>query len=217
MFVTSSTCEGENGLEVLHFAVPFSSDGITQHDNWDTLGMRATGSQDISLENVFIAEEAVVARRPAGEWHPMWNVILPIAMPMIISAYMGMADTAVSLAKSVAKRKADVLAPVLGEMLNHYTQACLAYEDLVRINQGYTFQPSDQLASDVLTRKTLITLAVHKTVDLGAEIIGGPGFFKGQPMERIVRDVRASHYHPLPYRRQHLLSGRVSLGLDPVA
>jgi hypothetical protein len=35
-------------------------------------------------------------------------------------------------------------------------------------------------------------------------------------MERIVRDVRALHFHPLPKRRQSVLSGRVALGLDPV-
>jgi hypothetical protein len=35
-------------------------------------------------------------------------------------------------------------------------------------------------------------------------------------MERIVRDVRAMHFHPLPARRQRVFSGRIALGYDPV-
>ena len=34
--------------------------------------------------------------------------------------------------------------------------------------------------------------------------------------ERLLRDVRAAHFHPLPEKKQQLLSGRLSLGLDPI-
>jgi acyl-CoA dehydrogenase len=216
VFVTSSTYAGENGREVLHFAIPFSSEGITHHDNWDTLGMRATGSNDVTLEQVFVPEAAIVARRPAGVWHPMWNVILPTAMPLIMSAYVGLADAAVTLAKKAAAKRPDELAPVLGEMLNQHSLAVIAHEDMVRLNQNHGFTPADQLSSDILTRKTLLATAAMRCVELGAEIVGGGGFFKGHPMERIVRDIKACHFHPLPYRRQHRFSGRINLGLDPI-
>jgi alkylation response protein AidB-like acyl-CoA dehydrogenase len=216
VFVTSSTYAGESGREVLHFAIPFSSEGITHHENWDTLGMRATGSNDVTLEQVFVPEAAIVARRPAGVWHPMWNVILPTAMPLIMSAYVGLADAAVTLAKKAAAKRPDELAPVLGEMLNQHSLAVIAHEDMVRLNQNHGFTPADQLSSDILTRKTLLATAAMRCVELGAEIVGGGGFFKGHPMERIVRDIKACHFHPLPYRRQHRFSGRINLGLDPI-
>jgi alkylation response protein AidB-like acyl-CoA dehydrogenase len=72
------------------------------------------------------------------------------------------------------------------------------------------------IASKILIRKTLVASAALKTVELAAEIIGGAGFFKGHPMERIQRDIKACHFHPLPYRRQYQFSGRISLGLDPI-
>ena len=217
VFVTSANYEGENGKEVLHFAIPFSSEGITHHSNWDTLGMRATGSNDVTLDKVFVPEAAIVARRPAGEWHPMWNVILPTAMPLIMSAYVGLADAAVSLARQAAAKRPDELAPVLGEMLNQHTLAVISHQDMIRLNQNHGFSPTNELASDTLTRKTLVAAAAQKTVELAAEIIGGAGFFKGHPMERILRDVRACYFHPLPYRRQHQFSGRIGLGLDPIS
>ena len=217
VFVTSANYEGESGTEVLHFAIPFNSEGITHHSNWNTLGMRATGSNDVTLDKVFVPEAAIVARRPAGEWHPMWNVILPTAMPFIMSAYVGLADAAVDLAKKAAAKRPDELAPVLGEMLNQHTLAVISHQDMIRLNQNHGFSPTNELASQILTRKTLVANAAQKTVELAAEIIGGAGFFKGHPMERILRDVRACYFHPLPYRRQHQFSGRTALGLDPIS
>ena len=216
VFVTSANLESEDGTEVLHFAIPFSSAGITRHSNWNTLGMRATGSNDVTLDKVFVPDSAIVARRPAGEWHPMWNVILPTAMPLIMSAYVGLADAAVDMARQTAAKRPDELAPVLGEMLNQHTLAVLALEDMIRINANHGFTPSVEIAGEILTRKTLAATAAQKTVELGAEIIGGAGFFKGHPMERIQRDVKACHFHPLPYRRQQQFTGKISLGLDPV-
>lgn len=217
VFVTSANYAGENGKEVLHFAIPFNSEGITHHSNWNTLGMRSTGSNDISLEKVFVPETAIVARRPAGEWHPMWNVILPTAMPLIMSAYVGLADAAVNIAREAAARRPEELASVLGEMLNQHTLASIAHRDMIRINQNHGFTPSNEIASEILTRKTLTATAAQKTVELASEIVGGAGFFKGHPMERILRDVRACHFHPLPYRRQYQFSGKISLGLDPIS
>ena len=216
VFVTSANYVSDEGAEVLHFSIPFSSEGITRHSNWNTLGMRATGSNDVTMDKVFVPESAIVARRPAGEWHMMWNVILPTAMPLIMSAYVGLADTAVDLARKAAAKRPDELAPILGELLNQHTLATIALQDMVRINGNHGFTPSVETAGDILTRKTLVTTAVQKTVELAAEIVGGAGFFKGHPMERIQRDIKACHFHPLPYRRQHQFTGKISLGLDPV-
>jgi alkylation response protein AidB-like acyl-CoA dehydrogenase len=216
VFVTSANFDSEGGKEVLHFAIPFSSEGITHHSNWNTLGMRATGSNDVSMENVFVPDAAVVARRPAGEWHPMWNAILPTAMPLIMSAYMGLADTALDLARKAAAKRPDDLAPALGELLNQHRMAELVHQDMVRINDNHGFTPANELSGEILVRKTLLADAARNSVELAAEIIGGAGFFKGHPMERIQRDVRACHFHPLPYRRQHQFCGRIDLGLDPV-
>lgn len=215
VFITSGIYEGKDGQEVLHFAIPFSSEGITLHDNWDTIGMRSTGSNDISLENVFVPDENIVVRRPVGEWHPMWNVIIPTAMPLIMSAYVGIADAAVKLGLAAAKRKPDHLASVAGEMLNSHAVSTLALEDMIRKNNNHGFIPSNENSSDIFIRKTLASTATQKTVQLAIELVGGAAFFKGHPLERIARDIRASHFHPLPLRRQQMFSGRVACGLNP--
>ena len=217
LFVTSANHEGEHGSEVLHFAIPFENESVRLVETWDALGMRGTGSHDVILEDAFVPEDSIVLRRSAGAWHPMWNVVLPTALPLITAAYVGLAEAAVELAKTAAKRRGAELAPIVGEMTNALTVAQLALADMVRMNDNHRFTPTLELADAILTRKAIAADAVKATVELASELVGGPGFSRGHPMERIVRDVRAMHFHPLPARRQKVFSGRFSLGCDPIA
>jgi acyl-CoA dehydrogenase len=65
-------------------------------------------------------------------------------------------------------------------------------------------------------RKAIAARSVKAAVETASEIVGGAGFFRDHPMERIVRDVRAFHFHPLPERIQQTFSGRIALGMDPL-
>ena len=215
LFVTSALFNSANGQEVLHFAIPFKADGISIQSNWNTLGMRGTGSNDVILRDVFVPAAAIAARRPAGVWHPMWDMILPVALPMIVSCYVGLAESAVDLAVASAKNKPH-LAPVVGEMKSELAIAQLAVGDMVRIGDNYAFAPSMENTDAILTRKSIAARAVKTSVELAANIIGGPGFFRSHPFERVVRDIRAIQFHPLPEKHQQLFSGRIALGLDPL-
>ena len=201
LMVASVNYANDDGAEILHFAVPFSADGVRIVETRDTLGMRSTGSHDVVLENVFVPDDKIVGRRPAGVWHPMWNAILPTAMPLIVSAYVGLAETAAQFAVNAAGRRPAEMAPAVGEMNNSLTTAQLALADMVRLNDNHGFTPSNNLSSDILTRKTIAAEAAKATVERASELVGGPGFFRGNPIEKIVRDVRAVHFHPLPLRR----------------
>jgi alkylation response protein AidB-like acyl-CoA dehydrogenase len=215
LFVTSAQFDGPEGQEVLHFAIPFKTDGIQIQSNWNTHGMRGTGSNDVIMKNVFVPAAAVVARRPVGVWHPMWDMILPIALPMIVSCYVGMAETAVKLAVASASNKPH-LAQVVGEMQNELAISQMAIDDMVRISDNYGFKPGVETTDAILMRKTIAARAVKASIELATTIVGGPGFFRSHPLERIVRDMRAIQFHPLPEKHQQLFSGRIALGLDPV-
>ncbi|MFT6465193.1 acyl-CoA dehydrogenase family protein [Halopseudomonas sp.] len=207
VLVTSSVTEGEQGPEIIHFSIPFASEGIHIGNNWNTLGMRATGSYNVTLDQVFVPDAAIVARRPRGVWHPVWDAILPIAMPIIVAAYTGLAEQAYGLIVEQAKKTAGQDG-LVGEATNALTHAHIALKDMIRLCDNYQFQPDKGLTNSILVRKTLATKAVQQVIELGATLIGGPGFFKGHVMERLIRDSRAMHFHPLPERRQVEFTGQ---------
>lgn len=201
---------------MLHFAVPFSAEGIEIVETWRTIGMRGTGSHDVLLNDVFVSDDAIVARRPPGVWHALWDVVIPTAMPLITAAYVGLAEAAARHAAASAHSRPGELAGAVGEMVNTLTVARITLADMFRLNDNHGFQPGMATTNDIFIRKAIATEAVRDTVELAAEIVGGSGFFVGHDMERIVRDMRAMHFHPLPVRRQELFSGRLALGLDPL-
>lgn len=208
----------EDGPQVLHFPISLKSDGISFLDDWKTIGMRATGSQTLKLDRVFVADEAIAMRRPRGGFHPVYAVILGVALPLIMSAYTGVAESAAIIAREKAQgRTGDPVTPFLmGEMENLLITAQLAHADMVRMINDLTFEPSIELASQMLARKTICANHVIATCEKAMEIVGGAGFFRRLGLERRLRDAHASQFHPLPEKRQQLFTGRLSMGLEPV-
>jgi len=219
ILVTSAPYQDpQEGWQVLHFPVPLKADGVSLGDDWQALGMRATGSHTISLKRVFVPEEAVALRRPHGCYHPAWNVILTVAMPLIMSAYLGVAEAAAATALDLAKRRLDepTTPYLLGEMTNHLTTAQLARDDMVRIADDLAFQATTEQANAVLVRKAIASRAALATGEKALEAAGGAGFYRKTGLERHLRDLHASQFHPLPEKRQQLFCGRLALGLDPI-
>lgn len=217
--LVSSACHDDpgDGPSVLHFAVPLKSAGISLLDDWHTLGMRGTGSRTVVLDDVFVPAEAVSLKRPAGRWHPVWATVLGVALPLIMSVYLGVAEEAASLARVQAqKRSADPNVPyLLGELTNALTAVQLAVQDMIALNNHYDFQPELSLADAMLVRKTIAAKAALQTVQKALEVSGGVGFYQGFGLEKLLRDIQAATFHPLPEKAQHLFTGRVALGLAP--
>ncbi len=219
LLVTSAAYDDPvEGPQVLHFPLSLKAEGVTLQDDWQTLGMRATGSGTVRLEKVFVPEEAVALRRPRGPFHPAFAVILTVALPLICSAYLGVAEVAAAIARERAKTRGEDPLTFLqvGEMENLLTSAELAVDDMIRLANNFDFTPSAELAGRVLTRKTLAAKAVLATAEKALEVAGGAGFFRKLGLERFLRDAHGAQFHPLPEKRQQLFTGRLALGLDPV-
>jgi alkylation response protein AidB-like acyl-CoA dehydrogenase len=217
--VTSAAYEHpEEGWQVLHFGVPMSAKGVRIEIDWHAHGMRSTGSHTIVFERVFVPEQAVALARPRDRFHPVWNVVLTVALPLICSAYVGIADRAVEIAMKHGARRSGSSTTQwsAGEMISnlHVASACL--KQMVRLAGNHTFTPSVELTSEVLALKTATVEAAQRVCELAIETAGGPGYYRRTGLERLLRDVRAGHFHPLARKPQVEFTGRLALGLDPV-
>jgi alkylation response protein AidB-like acyl-CoA dehydrogenase len=218
LLTTAPYDDPADGPTVLHFAVPMASDGVSVLDNWRTMGMRASGSNDVVLENVFVPEEAVSLRRPRGQWHPFFNVAFPIAWPIIMSVYLGVAEAARDLAMQQVQRKRDDSDTwyLMGELDNALVTAQMAVQSMVDLCANLAFVPEIGTVNAAVIRKTIAAQAILSAVEKSGEMVGGGSFFRTIELERMLRDVHATQFHPLQPKRQHRFSGRLALGLDPV-
>ncbi|QHT68074.1 acyl-CoA/acyl-ACP dehydrogenase [Rhodocytophaga rosea] len=209
ILVTSARyLDPEKGPQVLHFPVPFSAKGLTIKNDWDTMGMRGTGSHTIELEKVFVPDAAIALTRPQGEFHPFWNVVLTVAMPLIMSAYVGIAERAAQIAFEKA-RKSAANVYLLGELQNQLTTAQVLWQDMIRLVNEFDFQPVNDQGNQILIRKTLVANACIATVNKAMETVGGQGFFRHMQLERLFRDVQGAQFHPLTEKSQHYFTGNL--------
>jgi acyl-CoA dehydrogenase len=215
LLITSAPDVSSERPEVIHFPVSLKAPGVRVLEDWDTLGMRATASHSVELEGVFIAEEAIALRRPRGEWHQSWNVIMSVAPPVYMAPYLGVAERAAAIAREKAAGRAPEAALLfsLGELENSLTTAQLAWRDMLAISNDYDLLPTLDHANRMLVRKTITANAVKATVAKALEVVGGSGYFRRLGLERLLRDVEGAAFHPLPEKKQLEFSGKVALGL----
>jgi alkylation response protein AidB-like acyl-CoA dehydrogenase len=88
---------------------------------------------------------------------------------------------------------------------------------MTNLCNDFQFEPTMDLADAVLIRKTILARSALEVAEKALETAGGSGFFRSVGLERLLRDVHAAQFHPLAEKKQHLFTGRLALGLDPVA
>ena len=192
----------------------FRSPGVSIQQTWRTLGMRNTASHDVVLKDVMVPQSAVAARRPQGKWHPLFHIISQLALPIIYSVYLGVAEAARERALAlVRKRRPDEhLLEAVGEMENQLAAARMAHAHWVSL--GKSAQPGPETTSKAMIDRTLTARGVLGTADAAMNVAGGAAFFRAHGLERLFRDAQGARYHPLQEGLQKTLSARFALGLE---
>jgi alkylation response protein AidB-like acyl-CoA dehydrogenase len=203
----------EQGRRVLNMSVPIAAEGVTVLDDWDTMGMRGTGSNSIVIDDVFVPDERVVANRPHGVLDPPFQVILSHALPIISGVYLGVAEAAFDAAREAAAPKATdaIVQRQVGLMATRLRIASWALDGaLAEIGDDVT--PSMENVAAAMAAKREISLGGIEVCDLAMELAGGAAFYRGSVIERCYRDIRAIKFHPLNPEAALLHAGRVALG-----
>jgi alkylation response protein AidB-like acyl-CoA dehydrogenase len=210
--------DAPGGPQVLHCAVPFTAEGVSVEETWDTLGLRGTGSHTVVLDDVFVPDAAVSLARGADVWHPVWSTVLGTALPLIMAAYVGIADRAVDEALSLATTRADrpETASSVGTMLRHHAMAEDALAAMIREADDLRFVNTDAVAAHAVTRKSVVADAVEAATRAALDVAGGAGYSRAGLIERCHRDALGARYHPLPAAPAATFAGRVAMGLPPV-
>jgi alkylation response protein AidB-like acyl-CoA dehydrogenase len=182
------------------FLVPATAQGIRIEETWDQLGMRATGSHDVILENVFIpAEYAVDIRTPKG-----WEAERPAELLAWMSVLIG------TLYDAVARNARDWLVRFANERtpsnlgaplatLPRFQEAIGEIEALLFTNQVLLDRSSADptqippLQSNFV--KHLVTNNAIKITEKAVSLTGNPALSRHNPLERHFRDTLFGRVH----------------------
>ena len=212
--------------QIVHGFLPREAEGYQIIDTWDTLGMRATQSQDTVLNRTFVPDELVPLVCPAGfAGAGLFHVaIFAWALMGFSSVYLGAARRAFDMTvermpqrTSVALTRSMAHHPEVQHSVADMRMAYDAAEALLeRTTADWTsgVEHADWPVRLVSTRQTVINNA-YEIVDTALDLSGGAGAFKRNRLEQLFRDVRMGRFHPGNTFLAHELIGKLSLGLNP--
>ena len=214
--ITGAVCDDpETGATVLHFPLSLKADGVHILDTWRVMGMRATGSHDVSIEDAFVPDMAISGWRPQGKWHLLMHVAVFNAFPLVYGVYLGIAEAARDLAiqrtRERGRNDADICY-LVGEMENELATARLGHADMVVA--AATGEPGAEATNRIMIGRTLVGRASIRTVEKAMEVVSGAALYRNVGLERLFRDVQGARYHSLQEKAQHRYTGRLPLGLN---
>ena len=214
------------GPKIVHAVMPRDTAGYRIVDVWDTLGMRATASQDTILEGAFVPDKYVIrARRPGFAGADEFILTLFARFePTIASIYTGLAERALGLAIERVKTKTSVAE--LTRSMAYHPEVQHAIADIVIELEGMIAH-ADRIAEDwtnsvdhrdfwpakLVAAKYHCVEGAFRAVDLAMDVSGGRGMFKGDELERLYRDVRCGRFHPANAMTVHEVVGKTALGV----
>lgn len=202
----------EPGAEVIGFGLPLTAEGITIEETWDAAGMRGTGSNDIVLDNVFVGEGQVSARRTWGELDRPLLVASLHAWPVIYSTYLGVAEGLADVTLGSGKLTG-AAARQVGLLDGHLRTARWAIDGIFG-QLGDDPDPTVDNFVAIQQMKRVVTVACQEVAATAAELAGGSAYARRGPVDRMIRDLRAALYHQYSPERTLAIAGQHRLGLD---
>lgn len=225
---TAVTYTDDRGNERYGYAmIPRETPGVVVHDDWDSLGMRASGSNSVSFEDVELPLDALRGGFPIGDTAEYIDRNL-LAGLLHAAAALGVAENALSVAHAQLARRPQV---------DPYTQMFAAEADIELsacravfsraaglIDEHYRLNPTSLGTAEQLTSlfaeaqraKAFVSAAAARVVDRALALSGGAGYRSDSPLARAYRDVRATAFmHPLGANRAYAFLGDLAAGRRP--
>jgi alkylation response protein AidB-like acyl-CoA dehydrogenase len=203
-------------------------------DNWDTLGMRGTGSHDFRADDVFVPERrtwtiAPITGLPEAYAGPLYRLGLWVVGPINASVALGIARAAVEDAITLAASKTP-----------SYTQTGLADRPVVQdriaraqaqVEAGRSYIESAVTKAWEHTLRTGARIgpeygipmalagsygheAAAQAVDLVHSVVGTSGIRAEQPFQQYFRDVHTVSQHAFSSPSRFESVGKILLGRE---
>ncbi|MBV9579098.1 MAG: acyl-CoA/acyl-ACP dehydrogenase [Chloroflexi bacterium] len=184
------------------FLVPMSTAGVRIEPSWDTLGMRATASHTLVLEEVFVPADAELPRdTPAPDPLPherAWSLT-------VAAVYLGVAEAARDFALGFARsRKPTALGgksistlPSIRDRAGRMDLALFEARGLlVSTARMWSAAPSVDMLAALAAAKVVASNTAVSVAEQAMRLVGGSAMDRSLPLERHYRDVRGGLHHP---------------------
>ncbi|CAM3847881.1 acyl-CoA dehydrogenase family protein [Mesobacillus zeae] len=198
-FIVSAAAEpcGETG----NFLIPRKSEGLRIEETWDSIAMSETGSHDLVLENVMVADDCFVeVFTPGKKGANGWLLHIP-------ACYLGIAAAACDYAVRFAKEyspnsikgsiiELPAVRQKIGEMEFELMRARHFLYSVAKKWDTSAEKERAQMAPELGAAKMAVTNGAIKVVDSAMRVVGARSLSGKNPLQKYYRDVRAGLHNP---------------------
>ena len=225
----------------------YSSDGLpelrmmslpveaaTIHDNWSVIGLRGTGSNDVSVEGVRVPGERTFALgADSMNSAPLFNAraALATAFTLLAANALGMARGTMDAFLDLAGASATTMNPALLRDRGPVQLAVGRAEAIISGARAYVLQAVGEmwngmqsgkpdLGGEILQSRLAVTHSVHeaaRAIDMLYHASGTNAVRRSNLIERYFRDINAAMMHAAGLPANFEQGGRAALGLPPGA
>ena len=214
-----------NNPKIVHGFLPRDAVGYRIDATWDSLGMRASMSNDTVMDGAFCPDKyiaRVVAAGPAGVDLFILGVFAN-ALVGLANVYFGTALRARDIAIEGARKKTSL--GLTRSMAYHpHTQYNAAEMDMLiesvtalvdRVAADWSNGVDYGMAwpAKIVGAKHTAVESAKRIVDIAMEMSGGSGFYRANELEHLYRDVRGGGFHPANSALTHEIVGKTALGI----
>ncbi len=204
-------------------------------DTWHVLGMRGTGSNDVSVDDVFVPTARTFPMMPEFEpgshyqgplyRFPLFGIVATSIPPVMLGIARNAIDEASALAQGetpvastkLLRDRASAQAKVAKAEAILRSGRLLLYDTLSTAWEmtlaGETLSLTQK--ADLLLAITHAAASATKTVELMYSVAGTSAIRTTSPLERYFRDIQVLKHHALAAESRYETVGQVYLGLPP--
>jgi len=216
--------------------VPVARPGLEIMNNWDGLGMKASGSHDVVFTDYFVSDEEFDDIGEFGKFNASALAGVSGSSLGLASVFLGIAESAHDIAVTAIRDRDAARDPMnqataaeneidLAAMRGILGRAAQVLDDNLQTAEGFdgvgappvlSGMEAFQLIKNAACAKKFVMDQSCVIVDRALTLYGGGGFLNNSPLARLYRDVRAGPFMQPWARHQAIdLIGKVALGLDP--
>jgi butyryl-CoA dehydrogenase len=214
VFAQTDPEQGHRGLAC--FLVPTSSDGFHTQEIHGKLGLRASDTAAISLEEVEVAEDAMLGE--IGDGFKVAMSALDSGRYSVAAGCVGICDGCVDASVAYSTERKQFGVPVASfQLVQELIAEMVVKRDAARLlvrRAGVLKDKGEPNTVETSIAKLYATEAAVECANAAIQVHGGAGYVDDHPVERYLRDARVTTLYEGTSQIQKLIIGRGATGVD---
>jgi len=214
IFAKTDKSAGAKGITA--FLVEKDTPGYSTEKIHQKLGLRASDTSEIILDNVRVHKDCILGEK--GKGFRVALAALDNARFTVAAGCVGAAQSALDTAKQYAKDRVQFGKPIAGHQLVQQLIANMVLDiecgRLLVYRAGHMKNKKVPNTRETSLAKYFCTEMVNRVAYNAIQVLGGYGFSGEYPLERIYRDARVNTLYEGTSQIQQLILGNIELGIS---